>query len=166
MFANVNQKRALMKETMEYDFSAKSLIALVLILIGFSLFIFNYERETVELDVIQGELIVIDYYAPLWDPLPHHVNLKIEAQGPINVIIELENGGTKSETHSITNGEKKVDVYPGERIQISIENPEGQTGFLWSVLWCDSWNYGAALLILSGAVLLLLDYSASTRGAR
>jgi hypothetical protein len=129
-------------------------IGVVLIFFGIALFIVNYERQTLQVDGVVPGQEIINYYAPLWDPLPHHVKITAESSEHVTFKVAIEDNEIRTETFTLEADKKTIDVYPGETIWINIENTGSSSGTVRTVLWCDSWNYAAAILSLLGLVLL------------
>jgi hypothetical protein len=129
-------------------------IVLLFIVLGGGVYTFNYERQTINIASIPSEQTIIEYYAPTWDPLPHHVKIQSTSTVPVIFDIVISNGKMNSETFSMEKGQRKIDVYPGEMIKISLENPDSGNGVVKTVLWCDSWNYAAAVLVSLGIILI------------
>ncbi|MFQ5800180.1 MAG: hypothetical protein ACE5HH_00470 [Candidatus Hydrothermarchaeales archaeon] len=135
----------------------KPIVGVLLILFGAGTYFFNYERQSIELGNLQGsDKMILEYYAPKWDPFPHHVKISTEASTPVQVTAIISGGREKTETLLLQEGEKTIDVYPGETVQIKVENTSAVTGKVKTVLWCDSWNYAAALLLGAGIFFLIL----------
>ena len=129
-------------------------IGIVLIIFGISVFIANYERQTLQVHEIAPGQEIINYYAPLWDPLPHHVKISVASSEPLTLKSEIIDGDSWAETFNLEAGEKTLHVYPGETIKIDVSAPATATGTFKTLLWCDSWNYAAAILVILGLVLL------------
>jgi hypothetical protein len=130
------------------------LVVVVLLVLGLFTYIFNYERQTIDVQEISRDHEILAYYAPLWDPFLHHVKITVEASKPVSVISRVSKKGSKSETFFLQLGEQIIDINPGETVRISVENLESSTGLIETVLWCDSWNYAAAILMIVGIILL------------
>jgi hypothetical protein len=129
-------------------------IAVLLILVGISLFIANYERQTLQVGELAPGLEIIDYYAPLWDPLPHHVKIMVDSSGFVTFRATIESNEIRTETFTLEDDDKTIEVYSGETIRINIENTGPGSGTVRTVLWCDSWNYAVAVLLILGLILL------------
>jgi hypothetical protein len=143
---------------------ALSTLGVMLIFLGLSTFIFNYERQSVDVSEITEGQVIVDYYAPLWDPLPHHVKVDVKTLAPVLITFKIISEHEKLESLALSAEKKTLDVYPGETIIIIVENSEATTGTVKTLLWCDSWNYAAAGLGLTGIIILFLSVSLNSRG--
>lgn len=145
------------KEKTEEDNWLNKLIltGLLFIVLGGGVYVFNYERQIIDIASNPSKLTIIEYYAPTWDPLPHHVKIQTTATAPVIFDIVISNGKLNSETFSMEKGQRTIDVYPGERIKIGLENPDSGIGAVKTVLWCDSWNYAAAVLVFIGMFFII-----------
>ncbi len=130
------------------------MIGIVLIILGAGFYIFNYERQSVSVGGLNVETQIIDYYAPLWDPFPHHLRVNVEASEDIVVKKVMDRDTSTIETLSLKSDETTFHIYPGETIEVYLENRGAAQGRVKTVLWCDSWNYAAAVLLVLGLVLL------------
>ncbi len=132
-------------------------IGVLIILIGIAIFIANYERQTLQIEEINPNQEIINYYAPLWDPLPHHIRVTAEASEDVVVKKVIDRDTSTAEILNLKADETIFHVYPGETIEIYIENTGTTHGTVKTVLWCDSWNYSAAILFAAGALLLFFS---------
>jgi hypothetical protein len=133
-----------------------TVLGVTLLIFGAGFYIFNYERQSIQVENIVSKTKIIDYRAPTWDPLPHHVKVRTDSAGPIDLTVTISDANPKTETFKTSNGERTFHVQPGETIEIYVENPDSFSGTVKTVLWCDSWNYVAAILAIGGIVLLLI----------
>ncbi len=134
-----------------------AILGVVLIILGVLTFVLNYERQTIEIPTEASKKHILEYHAPTWDPLPHYVEISTSTQRPIIVSANFIEDPNKSKIFQMTSGVEKVTVFPGETLRISMENPNYSSGTVKTVLWCDSWNYGAAALALTGALSIFLN---------
>jgi hypothetical protein len=134
----------------------KAFVGVLLLVFGMATYFFNYERQTLETSTITTIETILEYYAPLWDPLPHHVMISAETSSPVMFRVTLTGETAKTETFLLGAGETVIDVYPGETVSIEVENPAAVEGKIKTVLWCDSWNYAAGIFMVVGGLLLLL----------
>jgi hypothetical protein len=132
-------------------------IGVVLILLGIALFFLNYERQTLPIDEISPDQGIINYYAPLWDPLPHHVRVTVEASEDVVVKKVIDRDTSAAEILRLKADETTFHVYPGETIKIYIENTGATHGAVKTLLWCDSWNYAASILLVAGLISLFFS---------
>ncbi|RMF91482.1 MAG: hypothetical protein D6733_01020 [Methanobacteriota archaeon] len=138
--------------------SKMAFLGLLLLIFGAGVYLFNYERQTVETGSLEPGQRLIEYHAPLWDPFPHHLRIRAEPSRAVSFAVAV-GAGAASETESLflSGGEKVLDIYPGERVIVTVADVNTAGGVVKTTLWCDSWNYAAALLAGTGAVLLVTD---------
>ncbi|GBE19208.1 hypothetical protein BMS3Abin16_01823 [archaeon BMS3Abin16] len=130
-------------------------LGIILLLVGISLFIGNYERQTLHVSELNHGREIINYYAPRWDPLPHHVKITAESNEPLTFRVSIENKELETENFTLKYGDDKtLDIYPDETIRITVESAAVDSGGVKTLLWCDSWNIAAAVLLVSGLILL------------
>jgi hypothetical protein len=155
---NSSKSLKMKKKTFESIEERKTLtlVGVLLLFLGLFTFIFNYERKYIDVQQISRDQEILEYYAPLWDPFPHHVKITVEASKPVKVISTVGKEFSKSEIFFLQLGDQTVDVNPGETIRINVENLESANGTIKTVLWCDSWNYAAAVLTLAGIIVLIV----------
>lgn len=130
----------------------KQKAALVLVLVSIGLFVFNFERQTLRQGDITPDTPVVDYYAPKWDPFPHHLRIDLEGEGTMEWYIRNDNlkKGVITSTGTTT-----LDVYPGETLVLLLgELDEGSV--LRTTLWCDSWNYLGGILLVLALILFII----------
>ncbi len=128
-------------------------ISVALILLGALVFYTNYERETINVTPNLDEHVLLDYFAPVIDPLPHHLIVEVDTDQVVQIIEDLD-----GETNIIftDDGSGKFTVEPGQTIIVTLVNPNGATGTVKTTFYCDSWNYSAYALVAIGTLVFIL----------
>jgi len=125
----------------------------VLVLLGAFVFYSNYDIETIQVTPDLDERTLLNYSAPEQDPFPHHILVKVNTTGLIQITYT-----TNGESQSIftDDGAGKFNVYPTESIFVEFKNPYRVTGTVKTTFYRDSWNYAAYILVSVGTLSCVL----------
>lgn len=128
-------------------------ISVVLVLLGALVFYSNYDIETIQVTPDIDERTLLNYSAPEQDPLPHHIIVKVNTTGLIQITYTT-NG--KSQTIFTDDGSGKFSINPTEAIFIEFKNPNRVTGTVKTTFYRDSWNYASYVLVAVGTLSCVL----------
>jgi hypothetical protein len=123
------------------------------VLLGALVFYSNYDIETIQVTPNLDERPLLNYSTPEQDPLPHHILVKVNTTGLIQITYTT-NG--ESQTIFTDDGSGKFHVYPTETIFIEFKNPTRVTGTVKTTFYRDSWNYTAYVLFAVGTLCCVL----------
>ncbi len=121
----------------------------MLVLLGALVFYLNYEIETIQVTPSLDEITLLNYSAPEQDPYPHHIIVKVNTTGLIQITYTT-NG--ESQTIFTDDGSGKFNVYPTETIFVEFKNPNRVTGTVKTTFYRDSWNYASYVLVAIGTL--------------
>ncbi len=121
----------------------------MLVLLGALVFYLNYEIETIQITPSLDEITLLNYSAPEQDPYPHHIIVKVNTTGLIQITYTT-NG--ESQTIFTDDGSGKFNVYPTETIFVEFKNPNRVTGTVKTTFYRDSWNYASYVLVAIGTL--------------
>ena len=125
----------------------------VLVLLGAFVFYSNYDIETIQVTPDIAERTLLNYSAPVQDPFSHHIIVKVNTTGLIQITYN-----TNGESQSIftDDGSGKFNVNPTETIFVEFKNPNRVKGTVKTTFYRDSWNYAAYVLVAVGTLSCVL----------
>jgi hypothetical protein len=131
--------------------------------LGASIFILNYERQSIDIAPHVERLEILEYHAPTWDPFPHTVKITIDTSAPVTIVVTFSGTRDKTNRYIQKAGEELLSVHPGENLSVLVENTQSAQGTIQTVLWCDSWNYAAIIWGGIGVIILISSFRATLK---
>ena len=128
-------------------------LGVALVLLGALVFYSNYDIETIQVTHDIDERALLNYTAPEQDPLPHHIIVKVNTTGLVQITYTT-NG--ESQTIFTDDGSGKFNINPTETIFVEFKNPNRVTGTVKTTFYRDSWNYAAYVLVAFGTLSCVL----------
>ena len=129
---------------------------IALLIIAGGLYVFNFERETINFTPEKEQKTIFTYYAPEIDPFPHRLIVRINSDKPVEVLTLID--GEAVNTKTLERGVVKAVVKKGEDLKVRLINHDQASGTVKTSFYCDSWNYSTALFVLAAVSIFVYGY--------